>query len=97
MRKNIKYLSSQQLQQHTQDLIERRTAPSLAVTAVQGNETVLTYGNGLADLEQGTRATPQTIYLYCSIKRGNLSCLLSLPRRRLRRLPRSSVSLSGIR
>src|SRR5439155_20387104 len=64
---SVEYLSSQQLQQHVQDLIERRTAPSLAVTAVQGNETILTYGNGLADLEQGTRATPQTIYLYCSM------------------------------
>jgi hypothetical protein len=58
MKKNIKYLSSQQLQQHVQDIIERRTAPSLAVTAVQGSETVLTYGDGLSDLEQGTKATP---------------------------------------
>jgi D-alanyl-D-alanine carboxypeptidase len=67
MEKDIKYLSSQQLQQHVQDLIKRRTAPSLAITAVQDSQTIFSYGYGLSDLEKGTGATPQTIYLYCSM------------------------------
>jgi CubicO group peptidase (beta-lactamase class C family) len=67
MKNNITYLSSQKLKRHLQDLIERRTAPSLVMTAVRGSETVFTYGGGFSDLEKRTEATPQTIYLYCSM------------------------------
>ncbi len=67
MKNNITHLTSQQLKRYVQDLIERRIAPSLAMTAVHGSETVFSYGYGLSDLEKETRATPQTIYLFCSM------------------------------
>ena len=67
MKNNITYLSSQKLIRYLQDLITRRTAPSLVMTAVRGSETVFSYGDGFSDLEKGIEATPQTVYLYCSM------------------------------
>jgi CubicO group peptidase (beta-lactamase class C family) len=67
MKNNITHLTSQQVKRQVQDLIERRIAPGLAMTAVHDSETVFSYGYGFSDLEKGTGATPQTIYLFCSM------------------------------
>jgi CubicO group peptidase (beta-lactamase class C family) len=63
----VEQVPHEQFDQHMRALVERRVSPSLAVTAVQGSETVVARGYGWSDLEQGTNASAETLYLYCSM------------------------------
>ena len=60
-------VSNEQFDQRMRVLVEHRVSPSLAVTAVRGGKAVVARGYGWSDLEQGTKATAETIYLYCSM------------------------------
>lgn len=67
-----KILSAEQVQdqhfdQRLRTFVEHRVSPSLAVTAVRGGDTVVERGYGLSDMEQGTKASAETIYLYFSM------------------------------
>jgi CubicO group peptidase (beta-lactamase class C family) len=48
-------------------LVARHVSPSLAVVAVQGNDILAARGYGQSDLERGTAASAETVYLYCSM------------------------------
>jgi CubicO group peptidase (beta-lactamase class C family) len=63
----VEQVSDRQFDQCMRALVERRVSPSLAVTAVRGGETVFARGYGWSDLEQGTNASAETVYLYCSM------------------------------
>jgi CubicO group peptidase (beta-lactamase class C family) len=63
----IKQVPLEQFDQRMRTLVERRVSPSLAVTAVRDGDTIVARGYGWSDLEQGTNASAETIYLYCSI------------------------------
>ena len=65
--KKVEQVPHEQFDQHMRALVERRVSPSLAVTAVRGSDTVVARGYGWSDLEQGTNASAETIYLYCSM------------------------------
>jgi CubicO group peptidase (beta-lactamase class C family) len=67
MNKQIVRMSQQQFDDHMQALIARHMAPSLAVTAVQGCETVVAGGYGHLVLGQAAVASAETIYLYASM------------------------------
>ncbi len=53
--------------QRMRALVERRILPSLAAVVVQSDDTMVTRGYGWSDLEQGTAASAETVYLYCSM------------------------------
>ena len=65
--KKVEQVTDRQFDQRMRALVERRVSPSLAVTAVRGSETVVARGYGWSDLEQGTKASSETLYLYCSM------------------------------
>ena len=60
-------VQDQQFDQRMHAFVEQRVSPSLAVTAVRGGDTVVARGYGWSDLEQGTNASAETVYLYCSM------------------------------
>jgi CubicO group peptidase (beta-lactamase class C family) len=60
-------VQDQQFDQRMRTFVEHRVSPSLAVTVVRGGDTVVERGYGWSDLEQGTNASAETIYLYCSM------------------------------
>ena len=60
-------VQDQQFEQRMRAFVERRVSPSLAVTAVRGGDTVVARGYGWSDLERGTNASAETVYLYCSM------------------------------
>src|SRR5437588_7488894 len=60
-------VQDQQFDQRMHAFVEQRVSPSLAVTAVRDGDTIVARGYGWSDLEQGTNASAETIYLYCSI------------------------------
>jgi CubicO group peptidase (beta-lactamase class C family) len=60
-------VQDQQFDQRMRAYVEQRVAPSLAVTAVRGVDTVVARGYGWSNLEQGTAASAETVYLYCSM------------------------------
>ncbi len=63
---------------------------SLAVIAVRGDDTIVARGYGLSDLEQGTNASAETIYLYCSMtKLFTATALMQLRERGLVDLDRA--------
>ena len=66
-RQSAEQMQDQHFEQRLRTLVEQRVAPSLAVVAVRGNETVVARGYGWSDLEQGTAASAETVYLYCSM------------------------------
>jgi CubicO group peptidase (beta-lactamase class C family) len=63
----IEQVSNENFEQRMRTLVEHRVSPSLAVTAVRGGEAVIARGYGYRDLEQGTSASAETVYLYCSM------------------------------
>jgi CubicO group peptidase (beta-lactamase class C family) len=64
---SVEQVQDQQFDQRMQAFVEHRVSPSLAVTAVRVGDTVIARGYGWSDLEQGTNASAETIYLYCSM------------------------------
>jgi CubicO group peptidase (beta-lactamase class C family) len=64
---SVEQVRDQQFDQRMQAFVEHRVSPSLAVTAVRVGDTVVARGYGWSDLEQGTNASAETIYLYCSM------------------------------
>jgi CubicO group peptidase (beta-lactamase class C family) len=66
-RQSVEQVQEQQFDQRLRTLVEYRVSPSLAVIAVRGDDTVVARGYGWSDLEQGTKASAETIYLYCSM------------------------------
>src|SRR5207248_2051000 len=69
---------------------EHHISPSLAVIAVRGEDTVVARGYGWSDLEQGTNASAETIYLYCSMtKLFTATALMQLRERGLVDLDRA--------
>jgi CubicO group peptidase (beta-lactamase class C family) len=52
-----------------EDGIRKGLAPSLAVAVIRGNRVVWAEGFGVADLEEGTRATADSIYLLASVSK----------------------------
>src|ERR1700694_4931235 len=60
-------VQDQQFDQRMRAFVEHRVSPSLAVTAVRGSDTIVARGYGWSDLEQGTNASAETVYLYCSM------------------------------
>src|SRR5205823_5967798 len=60
-------VQDQQFDQRMRAFVEQRVSPSLAVTAARGGDTVVARGYGWSDLEQGTHASAETVYLYCSM------------------------------
>jgi len=83
-------VQDQQFDQRMRALVEQRVSPSLAVTAVRGDDTVVARGYGWSDLEQGTNASAETIYLYCSMtKLFTATALMQLRERGLVDLDRA--------
>lgn len=83
-RQRVEPVQDQQFEQRMRALVEQRVSPSLAVTAVRGADTVVARGYGWSDLEQGTNASAETIYLYCSMtKLFTATALLQLHERGL--------------
>jgi CubicO group peptidase (beta-lactamase class C family) len=71
-------------------LVERRVSPSLAVVDVQGGDTIVARGYGWSDLEKGTAASAETVYLYCSMtKLFTATALMQLRERGLVDLDRA--------
>ncbi len=66
-RQRITQVPLEHFDQRMRALVERRVSPSLAVTVVQGDDTMVAQGYGWSDLEQGTAASAETVYLYCSM------------------------------
>jgi CubicO group peptidase (beta-lactamase class C family) len=60
-------VQDQHFDQRMRTFAEHHVSPSLAVTAVRGSDTVVARGYGWSDLEQGTNASAETVYLYCSM------------------------------
>ncbi len=67
MKKQIVRMSHQQFNQHMRALIAHHVAPSLAVTAVQGCEMVVSEGYGHPVLGETAVASVETVYLYASM------------------------------
>src|SRR5271166_4015133 len=73
-----------------QALVEHHVSPSLAVIAVRGEDTVVARGYGWSNLEHGTHASAETIYLYCSMtKLFTATALMQLRERGLVELDRA--------
>jgi CubicO group peptidase (beta-lactamase class C family) len=86
---SIEQVPLEHFDQRMRDLVEHRVSPSLAVTVVQGGETVVARGYGWSDLEQGTHASAETVYLYCSMtKLFTATALMQLRERGLLDLDR---------
>ena len=64
---NMEQVQEQHFEQRMRAFVEHRVSPSLAVTAVRDGDMVVAHGYGWSDLEQGTNASVETIYLYCSM------------------------------
>jgi len=85
----VEQVQEQQFEQRMRALVEQRVSPSLAVVAVRGDDTVVARGYGWSDLEQGTNASAETIYLYCSMtKLFTATALMQLRERGLVELDR---------
>ena len=67
MKKHIEQVSYQQFDQHMRALIKQHVAPSLAVTAVRGCDTVAAGGYGHSVLGEEAVASAETVYLYGSM------------------------------
>jgi len=79
----------EQFDQRMSTLVEHRVSPSLAVVAVRGGDSIVACGYGLSDLEKGTAASAETVYLYCSItKLFTATALMQLRERGLLDLDR---------
>ena len=63
----MEQVQEQHFEQRMRALVEHRVSPSLAVTVVRNGDMVVAHGYGWSDLEQGTNASVETIYLYCSM------------------------------
>ena len=66
-KQSVEQVQDQQFDQRMRACVEQRVSPSLAVTAVRGGDTVVARGYGWSNLEQGTAASAETVYLYCSM------------------------------
>ncbi len=89
-RQRIKQVPLEYFDQRMRTLVERRVSHSLAVTVVQGDDTMVAKGYGWSDLEQGTKASAETIYLYCSMtKLFTATALMQLRERGLVDLDRT--------
>ncbi len=89
-RQRIKQVPLEYFDQRMRTLVERRVSPSLAVAVVQGDDTMVAKGYGWSDLEQGTKASAETIYLYCSMtKLFTATALMQLRERGLVDLDRT--------
>ena len=66
-RQSVEQVQVQQFDQRMRTFVEHRVSPSLAVTAVRDGDTIVARGYGWSDLEQGTNASAETVYLYCSM------------------------------
>jgi CubicO group peptidase (beta-lactamase class C family) len=66
-RQNLEQVQVQHFEQRMRALVEHRVSPSLAVTVVRNGDMVVAHVYGWSDLEQGTNASVETIYLYCSM------------------------------
>jgi CubicO group peptidase (beta-lactamase class C family) len=66
-RQSAEQVQNQHFDQRIQALVEHRISPSLAVTAVRDSDTIVARGYGWSDLEQGTHASAETVYLYFSM------------------------------
>ena len=88
-RQSVEQVQEQQFDQRMRALVEQRVSPSLALIAVRGDDTVVARGYGWSDLEQGTKASAETIYLYCSMtKLFTATALMQLRERGLVELDR---------
>jgi CubicO group peptidase (beta-lactamase class C family) len=88
-RQQITQIPLEQFDQCIQALVERRVSPSLAVVDVGGGDTIVARGYGWSDLEKGTAASAETIYLYCSMtKLFTATALMQLRERGLVELDR---------
>ena len=86
---SIEQVPLEHFDQRMRALVEHRVSPSLAVTVVQGGEAVVARGYGWSDLEQGTHASAETVYLYCSMtKLFTATALMHLRERSLLDLDR---------
>src|SRR5215471_16444549 len=89
-RQSPEQVLEQQFEQRMRTLVEQRVSPSLAVVAVRGDETVVARGYGWSDLQQGTNASAETVYLYCSMtKLFTATALMQLRERSLVELGRA--------
>src|SRR5215471_20528975 len=89
-RQSVEQVQEQHFDQHMRALVEQHVSPSLAVIAVRGDDTVVARGYGQSDLEQGTAASAETIYLYCSMtKLFTATALMQLRERGLVELDRN--------
>jgi CubicO group peptidase (beta-lactamase class C family) len=83
-------VQDQQFEQRMRALAKQRVSPSLAATVVWGDDTMVARGYGWSDLEQGTSASVETIYLYCSMtKLFTATALMQLRERGLVELDRA--------
>jgi CubicO group peptidase (beta-lactamase class C family) len=88
-RQGVEQVQDQQFEQRMRACVEQRVSPSLAVIAVRGDDTVMARGYGWSDLEQGTSASAETVYLYCSMtKLFTATALMQLRERGLVELDR---------
>src|SRR5947207_15833865 len=88
-RQSVEQVQDQQFEQRMRTFVEHRVSPSLAVTAVRDSDTMVARGYGWSDLEQGTHASAETVYLYCSMtKLFTATALMQLRERGLVELDR---------
>jgi len=90
MKKQIQQLSYQQFDEHMHMLIKQHVAPSLAVIAVRGGNTVAAGGYGHPRLGEKSVASAETVYLYASMtKLFTATAVMQLRERGLVELDRS--------
>lgn len=81
---SIEQVPLEQFDRRMRAFVEHRVSPSLAVTAVRGSDTVIARAYGCRDLERGTTASTETVYLYCSMtKLFTATALMQLRERSL--------------
>jgi CubicO group peptidase (beta-lactamase class C family) len=86
-RQSVEQVQVRDFEQRLSALVEQRVSPSLAAIAVQGDDTVVARGYGWSDIEQGPKASAETIYLYCSMtKLFTATALMQLHERGLAEL-----------
>lgn len=60
-------VSLEQFEQRVRTIVQQRGTPGLSVVVVRGSDIVMARGYGWSDLQNRTAATPETVYLYCSM------------------------------
>jgi len=90
---NVEQVQNQHFDQRMQALVKHRVSPGFAVTAVRDGDTIVARGYGWSDLEQGTKASAETVYLYCSMtKLFTATALMQLRERGLVDLDREVMA-----